>query len=157
MLNHELTGSFKVLESFVVMEPVTHQGITRVSVTARDKKMNVLWQTIASEGLLPPGEPTPVALSSAMRVLIREHLQNLKPRHEVTDDPYAAIERCVGDIHNLLAIARKRTVGIKVKKPETHARAASVADAVWDCVRQLSHSLGAVGIKAGRAEDEAEE
>ncbi len=157
MLDPELTDPAKALRSFVVLEPVTHQGVTRVSVTARDENMKVLWQTIASEALLPPGEPTPVALSSAMRVMIREHLQNPKPRHEVTDDPYAAIERCVGDIQKLLTIAKKRTVGIKVKKAQTHARAAAVADAAWDCLRQLSHSLGAVGIKTGADADGVEE
>lgn len=156
MLNPELTHPSKAMPSYIVLEPITHQGITRVSLTARDAQMRTLWGTMASEGLLPPGDPTPVALYSPLRQLIREYLQDPKPRHEVTDDPYASIERCVTDIQKLLDVAKKRTVGVKVKKTQTHARASAVADAAWDCLRQLSHSLGAIGIKAGGIEEEAD-
>jgi hypothetical protein len=155
MLNSELAHPAKALLSYLVLEPITHQGVTRVSVSARDERMQTLWGTMASEGLMGPGEPTPVAFYSALRSLVREFLQNPKPRHEVTDDPYASIERCIADIQKLLDVAKKRTVGVKVKKTQTHARAAAVADAAWDCLRQLSHSLGAIGIKAGEIEEEA--
>jgi hypothetical protein len=157
MLDTELTSPSKALRSFIVLEPIKHQGITRVSLTARDEQMRTLWGTIASEGLLPAGEPTPVALYSPLRQLIREHLQDPKPRYEVTDDPFASIEKCLLDIQRLLEVAKKRTLGVKNKNGKTTERAAVVADALWDCLRQLSQSLGVVGIKGSGSEDGADE
>ena len=79
LVNHELTFPSQAYRSYFVLEPITHQGITRVSVTARDENMNVLWGSMVCEGHLPSGETTPVALYSAMRTLIRKHLQDTKP------------------------------------------------------------------------------
>lgn len=157
LLNHELTRPSEAYRSFFVLEPITHQGITRVSVTARDENMNILWGTMACEGHLPSGEPTPVALYSAMRALIRRHLQDPKPRHETSSDPYVAIEYCIREIDRLLDTAKTRTLAVKKKSETTDERAALVADAMWDTLRHLAHALRAIGIQAGTEQERAAE
>jgi hypothetical protein len=156
LLDHQLTFPGEAYRSFLVLEPITHQGITRVSVTARDENMNVLWGSMICEGHLPPGETTPVALYSAMRTLIRKHLQEPKPRHETTPDPYASIENCSREIDKLLTIAKSRTLDIKKRSEKTDDRAAVIADALWDTLRRLAHSLRAAGIVGGAEQERAE-
>jgi len=156
LVNHELTFPNQAYRSYFVLEPITHQGITRVSVTARDENMNVLWGSMVCEGHLPSGETTPVALYSAMRTLIRKHLQDPKPRHETTSDPYAAIEYCSREIGKLLTIANSRTLDVKKRSEKTDDRAAVVADALWDTLRHLAHSLRTAGIVGGAEQERAE-
>lgn len=155
LLNHELTFPSEAFRSFFVLEPITHQGVTRVAVTARDEAMNILWGTMASEGHLRSHEPTPVAIFSAMRELIRKHLQDRKPRHELTADAYASIEYCIREIDGLMEAAHSRTLAVKKRSEKTDNRAALVADALWDTLRHLSHALRAVGI-LGSTEQEQE-
>lgn len=76
LVNHELTFPSEAYRSFFVLEPITHQGITRVSVTARDENMNVLWGSMICEGHLPSGETTPVALYSTMLTQVSKQLQD---------------------------------------------------------------------------------
>jgi NTP pyrophosphatase (non-canonical NTP hydrolase) len=153
LLDHELTRPNEAYRSFFVIEPITHNGVTRVALTARDEAMNILWGSMVCEGHLPPGDPTPVALYSAMRTLIRRHLDDPNPRHEITDDPYASIEYCTAEIGRLIEAAKSRTLDVKKKSSMTDERAELVADILWDSLRQLSHAMRAVGIQGGSTEE----
>ncbi len=156
LLDHKQTSPSKAYRSFFVLEPITHKGVTRVSVTARDEKMNLLWGSMICEGHLPASDPTPVALYSAMRSLIRQHLQDPKPRHETTADPYVAIEHCCKEIEKLLSSAKLNTLGIKKRSDKTNDRAAVIADSLWDALRLLSQTIRVSGIVGSRTEEVAE-
>ena len=146
-LDESKTKPNKTINTYVVLEPVEHQGVTRVRVTARDEEMNLIWGVMVSEGLLPTSSPTPVSFYSSLRRLIRDNLANTKPKYEISPDPYEAIEYCENSIKELLKEASKKTVQVKSKKETTDARANDVANILLDALQQLSYSLEKAGIK----------
>ncbi len=147
-LKESKTTPNKAIKSYVVLEPIEHQGVTRVRVTARDENLDVLWGVMISEGLMPSGNSTPVAIYSSLRNMIREKLSDPKPKHEITSDPYESISHCKAAINELIDESLKRTVQIKKKNAITNTRADDVASILWDTLQQLSYSLDKLGIKS---------
>ena len=135
-----------VIPTNIVLEPNSHQGVSRVRVTARDKDFKLLWGVNVSEGLMPAESPTPVAFYGQLRELIRENLTDPAPRHELSKDPFVAVQFCLLRIRDMLNKCEKETVLVKKKSDTTENRAANVADILFDALRQMTYDLSEIGI-----------
>jgi hypothetical protein len=150
------TTPHTIIPCNVVLEPNTHQGITRVRVTARDKDFNLLWGVNMSEGLMPSDHPTPVAIYAALRTAIRSHLPDSAPAFEFTNDPYTAVDFCLQRLRETLNRCENVTVKVKKKSDTTTVRASRVATILFDTVRKLSEDLNEIGIVGGSREPEGD-
>jgi hypothetical protein len=136
----------RVIPANIVLEPNSHQGVARVRVTARDEEFNLLWGVNVSEGLMPAESPTPVAFYGRLREMIRENLTDPAPRHELTKDPFVALQFCLSRIRDMLSKCEKETVLVKKKSDVTETRASKVADILFDTLRQMNYDLSEIGI-----------
>lgn len=135
-----------VIPTNIVLEPNSHQGVSRVRVTARDKNFKLLWGVNVSEGLMPSESTTPVAFYGRLRELIREHLTDPAPRHELSKDPFVAVQFCISRIREILNKCEKETVLVKKKTDITEKRAEDVADIMFDLLRKMNYDLSQIGI-----------
>jgi hypothetical protein len=147
----------KLIPTNIVLEPNSHQGVARVRVTARDKDFKLLWGVNVSEGLMPAESPTPVAFYGRLREVIREHLSAPAPRHEITDDPFVAVQFCLNRIREMLSKCEKETLSVKKKSDTTETRASKIANILFDTLRQMNYDLSEIGIASPTTSSETKE
>lgn len=148
--NGEIDGAdvrpHKVIPANVVLEPNTHQGISRVRVTARDANFKLLWGVNISEDLMHAEHPTPVGVYTELRSFIRQHLSSTAPRFETTDNPFTAVSQLLSRIQDVLEKCKKNTMDVKLRSEQTEQRAKDVADILRNAFLQMTYELDQIGI-----------